>query len=340
MRDLVTWNFHLGCWAGIHVRLHAFFLLLVVVGVEWVRREAAEAFGAFAFTALVMLLASVVLHEVGHFAVARRLGPTSDQMVLWPFGGLVAANLVHEPRIEMATAVAGPLVNLIVALVVVPPVLLSGQGELLSVNPLRPPVPAAGLDWATGLALLAWINLLLVYVNLLPALPLDGGRFLQAALRQRLGYRTAVLRVALLARLTGLGLLAAGLYLHTAYPYAWLPFALVGIFLFFSARNETGKLSEQDAEDAPFGYDFSQGYTSLERAIDPPARPRLSRLRQWLLERRRQREVRRRQLEEEEDRRVDAVLGRLHEGGADALTAEERALLKRVSARYRSRQGR
>ena len=89
-------------------------------------------------------------------------------------------------------------------------------------------------------------------------------------------------------------------------------------------------------EDEVFGYDFSQGYTSLERSteVTPPRPGMFSR---WLQAMRESRTRRRRAQEAAEDRQVDDILSRLHRDGYDSLTPAERALLKRVSARYRGR---
>src|SRR5262249_25640749 len=95
---------------------------------------------------------------------------------------------------------------------------------------------------------------------------------------------------------------------------------------------------ETGGEDAPFGYDFSQGYTSLEgeAAAAPPARRRRPNVFQRWLQRRAarkaQRDVERR---EAEDRRMDELLEKVQREGLQSLSDEERRFLTRVSARYR-----
>ena len=110
----------------------------------------------------------------------------------------------------------------------------------------------------------------------------------------------------------------------------------MAIYLYFSARRESQRVDDEVGEDDLFGYDFSQGYTSLER---PPAAARHhpGPLRRWLEQRRQIRERRLRELEAEEERRVDEVLIRIKESGKESLTSEEQSLLERVSARYRNR---
>jgi hypothetical protein len=117
-----------------------------------------------------------------------------------------------------------------------------------------------------------------------------------------------------------------------------VPIALLALFVYSHATLEAVRQDETDWEEELFNYDFSQGYTSLERTMDPPRKPRGS-WRQWIDNRRAMRRRKRQWQEQEEERQVDAILIRLHEVGLDGLTAKERSLLNRVSARYRNRQG-
>jgi hypothetical protein len=113
---------------------------------------------------------------------------------------------------------------------------------------------------------------------------------------------------------------------------------LATICLFFGARQDLARLEDPDVDDDLFNYDFSQGYTSLERRMDRPKQRAAGRVRGWLERRRRARERRRLELERDEERQVDEILARLHETGMNALSPKEKALLERVSARLRNRQ--
>ena len=111
----------------------------------------------------------------------------------------------------------------------------------------------------------------------------------------------------------------------------------LAIFIYFSCKQQL-ILLESGGEETPFGYDFSQGYTSLEGAQPqaPPRRRRRPNLLQRFLQRRAalraKRELERR---EAEDRRMDELLEKIQTHGQDALSEDERRFLARVSARYR-----
>ncbi len=344
MRDLLSWNLFLGRWAGVQVRLHVFFVLFAVVALQLASQssEPRQLYGALA--CLGLLLASVFVHEIAHCVAARRMGGSADQIVIWPFGGLVNAHVPHEPQNELTVALAGPLANLAVCLLIAPLLLIvySSVPLLQLLNPLAPPTgQAADLNWQAMLMWAFWINWLLVLVNMLPAYPLDGGRVLRSLLwvTTKYSFRESAIATARVAKFTALGLWigAWAANNNSEFSFVALPLALMGFFLFFGARQEMDRLSEQEAEDAFFGYDFSQGYTSLEKTLAPPRRQRPGMFKKWMAERRANRRLRKQQLEADEERRVDDVLARLHECGPHALTEEDRALLDRVSARYRNR---
>ena len=126
----------------------------------------------------------------------------------------------------------------------------------------------------------------------------------------------------------------------TQFAYAWAPLATLGVMLFFAAKSEAIGAGDSHRDDDPLGYDFSQGYTSLERDLVSGPKTDLGPVGRWLEERREARQEKQRQVEEDEERRVDDILARLHITGLDGLSLEDRQILDRVSARYRNRQKR
>jgi hypothetical protein len=232
-------------------------------------------------------------------------------------------------------------VNLALLLVVLPILLASGESVPILLAPLEPVGLMEGPWWLVALKLVFWTNWLLLVVNLLPAFPFDGARILRALLWPALDVRGATLVAVRVSKLTALALciwawFSGGAANADALP-VWLPLVMVAILIYFCAGQEAIKGEESDWDEELFNYDFSQGYTSLERSSQPQSRPP-GFMARWFSARRALRKQRRESLERDEERQVDEILSRLHSAGMDGLTAKERALLHRVSARYRNRQ--
>jgi Zn-dependent protease len=160
---------------GVPVRLHFTFVLLfvflVVAGIGQGQS------GMMNVAYIAALFGSVILHEVGHSLVGRRYGVRTLEIVMFPIGGVARLERSPKPREEFWIALAGPLVNVVIA---------AGLfGALIWRGGL---VPIAGLSQPTDANLLERIatgNLVLAAFNLLPAFPMDGGRILRSALALR-----------------------------------------------------------------------------------------------------------------------------------------------------------
>jgi Zn-dependent protease len=338
MQESASWTVSLGRWSGLDVRLHASLLVCAVITVFVCSQSGAAYVAEYSLLGLGILLGSVVLHELGHVFAAIRLGGRAERLVLGPLGGLILPSVPADPQREVLVALAGPAANLLVVFVVTPLLLLAevNVGDVL-LSPLDPQNLFEGDVWLVALRLTCWINLLLL-LNLFPAYPLDGGHALAGVLGPVFGRRAAVLIVGSSAMLAAVGLLIMALVIPEdgrGVPL-WLPLSLFAIFLFFSAKQQMESWRPPDSEETLLGYDFSEGYTSLERSSDPPP-PSTGLMMRWIQQRRQQRRERLAQIEAEEERRVDEVLARLNEVGLDSLPVEERRLLERVSKRYRQR---
>jgi hypothetical protein len=183
-------------------------------------------------------------------------------------------------------------------------------------------------------ARLFWISWVLFLLNVLvPAFPLDGGRMLQCAVWWRTDFRQGT-KIAIYG-----GFLSALVFgIMSMMMNEMLPFALASFILVVGIQQ--WQILEGGAEDSLLGYDFSQGYTSLERDQPSPRRrrPRPSFWQRWW-QRRAQRK-KQRQLEQKiaDERRMDQLLEKVQRDGLQSLTDEERRFMKRVSDKYRNRQ--
>lgn len=356
MSEQTAWSISLGRWAGVQVRLHAFFFASAIftLYLAWLHGQSQNDHTLFwlGLAGTGILLVGVILHEIGHVATARHFGGRADLMVLGPWGGLESSQPPWEPKHQLAVYLAGPLVNLLLCLLLAPLVVLAcGESPLELMHPLNPVPMTTGPAWQVAIKMSFWINWLLLLVNLIPAFPFDGGRAFVAAIQTfspgtSLQKATStVVGVAYVGALL-LGILAIFSFTSSSVSMVptWLPLLLLALFLFFSAQQHSVEddYDIEEEEKELFGYDFSQGYASLENSVEqqqPPPPPAQGAIARWLQRRREERKRRQQQIEQEEDSRLDAILARLHEKGMEGLTTEEQALLKRASARYRSRLG-
>ena len=220
----MTAAWKIGRLGGVDIRIHATFpLLLLWIGASRYleNRVWADAFGGVVLT--VTLFVFVTLHELGHATVARRCGVRTRDITLLPIGGI--ARLERQPtspRDELLIALAGPVVNLVLAGAFFGALVLSGRSI-----PLEP----TGIEQNLN-ARLAWINVSLAAFNLLPALPMDGGR----ALRALLAMRTSPLRATLIAAAIGRGFaIALGVLGLAANPVL----VLIALFVWLGADAES-----------------------------------------------------------------------------------------------------
>jgi hypothetical protein len=150
--------------------------------------------------------------------------------------------------------------------------------------------------------------------------------------------------VATVAKFAAVGVLVSAFLLsfHDVHSLVPMRFALVvlAIFLFFSAQHEERnsiqdeqRRRQEEEEELDLASDLSALEEELSRSTPQPSGP----LKRWLDRRRERRHRRERELVAEEERSLDEILARLHRHGIDSLSPEDRALLQRASARYRSR---
>jgi Zn-dependent protease len=350
MRDHSQWSVSLGRWGGVQVQLHLCFLLFAVftLYLSWSaggegHRDLYLWLGG---VSVLVLALSVLAHEWGHVIAAQRLGSAVEQIVLWPLGGLAAPDRPRDPHADLLIQLAGPFANLALAALVAPVLLYDDPAMLVGLlNPLQPAADLTdGSVWLVSAKLIFWVNWVLALVNLVPAFPLDGGRILRAAILCRWGEehrQRATLFVSLAAQVLAVLLLVAAWLTREWHPASvlptWFALTILAIFLFFAAQHERQRPPPRvDSEDQPFGYDFSQGYTSLDRSFDE-VHDESGPIAKWLEERREARQKRQQEIELEEDRKMDELLARICIDGIQSLTPEERLLLERVSARYRQR---
>ena len=221
----MNWRISLGSFAGIQLYAH-WTLALAPLYIVFLTIRFAIPWNevAWLFALLIAVLGCVVAHELGHALTARYFNVPTKDIIITPVGGL--ARLVmppSRPLQELWITLAGPLTNLLIALLFGAGVLISG-GDFW---PL-PQMTSANAFWV----LLFWSNLVLFGFNLLPAYPMDGGRVLRSCLSFRMGHDKATAA----ARLTGQVLAVLAIFLGSYFKLVVL--ILIGVMVFTAARLE------------------------------------------------------------------------------------------------------
>jgi Zn-dependent protease len=238
-----TWSIHAGKTFGVELRVHVTFLLLLLFSVIVLPSETgmASVRAMERGMALVgVIFASVVLHELGHVLVSNRNGIHIRGIMLLPIGGISLIDPAHEmetakdPAREVRIALAGPLMNVLIAVAAAIVAVATGHGNLLA----KPLVGLASL-WRSAV----WINVFLFALNLLPGLPMDGGRILRAWLSRRMDFSLATRRAVNLGHLFA----ATFMFVGIAAP-SW--FLLIGLFMFVAAQMEERTVLFQSVVEA------------------------------------------------------------------------------------------
>jgi Zn-dependent protease len=225
----MKWAWRLGRLAGIDLYVHATFLLLVA----WVAlREYPYGVAAIgtSLVYIVALFAIVVMHELGHALTARRYGILTRDIILLPIGGVARLErMPRDPRQELLVALAGPAVNVGIAIVLYGLLRLTGSppaADLYTVDLLS--------STRAFVYQLVLVNIMLAVFNLLPAFPMDGGRVLRALLAMRMSsYARATTIAARVGRALAVVLGVVGLY-EFQNPF-WV---LIAIFVWMGAGSE------------------------------------------------------------------------------------------------------
>jgi Zn-dependent protease len=192
-------SFSLGTWFDIHVRVHSSLILLGLFKIIFIDSRRGESFKD-ALISTILLFVIILLHEFGHCFAARRMGGRADEILLWPLGGLAFVNAPMRPWPRFVTTAGGPLVNVVICLATGIALQVMGRGQFSL--PLNPLIPFGGgynfnfnsieLIYSSTLAYyLFWIYVTswsLLFFNLLPIYPLDGGSMLQEILWPKFGF--------------------------------------------------------------------------------------------------------------------------------------------------------
>jgi Zn-dependent protease len=354
MTDILTWSpISLGRWFGTAVRVHisliifvAFWLMFQAVSLA-TKGELQQFPRATCWLGLLVL--ALLVHELAHALTAAWLDCDQEDVHLWPLGSLVGPSFVPRSSEHFLVALAGPVASGAIFLGCAFGVSLyagaqfawspfGNEGDAgaprLASGHLAAPLSAV---WTVGW--FGYLNFVLMLTNLIPALPFDVGRMLRAYLsstsvvssRESIAAPWTAHACAWLLGIIGVVRLASR-GLDGIWPI------LLAVVIEGLVRIEARMLEDGGYfEGGVYGYDFSEGYTSLESGAAKVRPKRESALKRWRRRRSDLRRQRRLDREAAEEKRMDEILQKLYVQGRGALSDEEHRFLIRVSARYRNR---
>lgn len=247
---------------GIDIKVHITFPLILVWAAIYFGLLSGRGFEGAIFGIVVMLIlfVIVVLHELGHSIAALRYGVQVKQIVLLPIGGVAQLNRMPEKPIEeFVIAIAGPLVNFGLAIVLAVLAVVAG----LEIGIGNMPLTFSRLASASLQSVFAYVfisNIFLGLFNLIPAFPMDGGRVFRSLLATRIEYARAT-RIAVtvgqgIAWLMALwGLLGGGLFI-----------VAIAIFILIGASQEGQHVELKSLFD---GLRVEQAFSRGVKALSP-----------------------------------------------------------------------
>jgi tetratricopeptide (TPR) repeat protein len=259
---LMNWSLRVARIAGADIKVHWSFVLVIPYFLSLARPSSLSRL-LFALAVLFLLFVCVTLHELGHSVVAGWLGISTRSIVLWPLGGFtLLSRQPDRPLHQVAIFGAGPLINLLLAGALF--LAVRGMPSLLAlVRSTWPDSLPALRDLSTMLRILLSVNVFLALFNLLPAIPLDGGRIVRALLVVFTNERRADQVMLVVSWLVALGICAYGVARGD-----WV-LVVVAILVFFAAGSLSKRFIEQ--LNLGLGYLFDRGSVYLSKGDNDAA---------------------------------------------------------------------
>ncbi|MDG2126682.1 MAG: site-2 protease family protein [Fuerstiella sp.] len=329
---ILKFGFSLGTLGGARFRL-SFLFPIALIAIIWRLDNL-----VLGLLATAILLFSVLVHELAHLLVARSAGGEMDEIHLWPLGGLeepFGRGYLHD---HFQTMLAGPLINLLLALSCM--MTLSAA----EVSPLLSPFSGFFVPFGEPLSDTAWrmafmVNWLLFVVNLLPITPFDGGVLFRTYMSTRF---TDIESRDLMARL-GLVLGMFGILAGFVFDISGL--VALSTFVIVLHLHENVRWYELAAAPDEFSvFDITEGsgepdieFFDEESSLSDGPSESTDVREEWRLDPEEARMPQEHAERPSEEQQVDDILQKLHQNGRDSLSSLELQILNRVSDKYRSR---
>lgn len=232
-------SYQLGVFAGIPVKVHWTFGLMILFILYVAFQNGGPPIEIAFFILLVFtLFLCVILHEYGHALMAKYFNVGTRDIIISPIGGVARLEkLPKEPKEELLIAIAGPLVNVVIA-----SLCFAGLASVSGISGLGIDPETARVDTASEFfKMVFYINIVLFLFNLIPAFPMDGGRILRALLSLKLGRMKSTQIASIIGRLFALFFIGYGLFI------GHYVLAFIGGFIFFMATSENRQVKMEES---------------------------------------------------------------------------------------------
>ncbi len=218
--------------SGIKIFIHwSFFLLIAWIVISSIRdgNDFLQTILSVAF--ILTIFCCVVLHELGHALTAKKFNYITKDIILLPIGGMARINeLPENPKQEFLIAVAGPIVNIVIALILFPFI------NWAQINPAS--LEKFVISGSNFIFSLFAVNLSLAVFNLIPAFPMDGGRVFRAVLSIWMNRVSATAVAARTGQFISFIFLIFGILYNPV-------LALIGVFIFITAKAENDEVKSK-----------------------------------------------------------------------------------------------
>ena len=227
----MRWSLKIARVGGTEVRIHITFILFLA----WIAFSYYQVGGTAAAVPgvlfVIALFACVLLHEFGHVLAARAFDIQTPDITLLPIGGVARLQrMPDKPWQELIVAIAGPLVNVVIAAILI--LFLGSSANVEQLGLVQHP----GVEM---LGKLASVNVMLVLFNLIPAFPMDGGRVLRALLAMTLPYGRATQIAAWIGQALAFVFGFIGLFTNPMLVF-------IAFFIFLGAQQESAMAQMKD----------------------------------------------------------------------------------------------
>jgi len=223
-------NLNLGSVFDIKIKVHwTFFFLIIWIVFDELKRGGTTNSILFNIAFVLAVFFCVVLHELGHALTAKRFGINTKKITLLPIGGMASLDKIPEsPKQELLVTIAGPLVNVIIAIVLY---FIVPVQDYIHLNFNEAFETLMSFNLQNFLFYLFIVNVGLVVFNIIPAFPMDGGRILRALLAMKM-HRVKATQIA-----SSIGQFIAVIFLLVGLLYN--PFLIfIALFIFLGAYGE------------------------------------------------------------------------------------------------------